>query len=959
MSYLHSNRFVLKNFFFSAAFFLMAFSGFSQSALTVKVVDVQKAPLPGVAIILKSLPDSALAAQGYTDTEGQFFQRNLQPGNYLIEAQLVGFEKGQQTITLQERMNRLPDWTLQESRALLKEATVTELQERATQKDDTTEFNAAAFKVNPDADASDLIKKMPGIEVQGGTVQAQGEAVKRVLVDGKEFFGNDPSLALKSLPADVIDKIQVFDRMSEQSQFTGFNDGNTEKTINITTKPGMNKGQFGKIYAGYGTDDRYKAGGNVNIFKGKRRLSFIGMTNNTNEQNFSTQDILQMTGGGGSPFGGRGGRPGFGGGADNFMTGNQNGINQTHSFGVNYSDEFWKGKLKVTGSYFFNQTNNQTDLRLNRQFLLETLPARFYDEIQNNTATNRNHRLNLRITADLDSMNKIILRPNLSFQDNRSNSSFTGSNFSEALKLINSTQTENFSDFSGYQFSNSLLWQRKLNKKGRTISTDLQTELNDRAGSATLFARNRFVTGADSLYVIDQSQESQITAQKLAVNVRYTEQITEKDQLEFNYEPAYQTNYSVQFTDRVDQLTGLPFRDAILSSDFDNFTTTHVAGISYQRSEKKMQFMISANYQNLRLEGDLRTPFETRIDRTWNKILPRAWFRYSFSKTKQFRTFYRARAITPSVQQLQEAVNNSNPLQLSTGNPNLDQGVNHFWVGRFNNINTVTNRNFFMFFNTQITTNYIGNSTFISPIDSILPNGITLPRGAQINRPENLGTSYSFRTYASYGFPLSFIKSNMSLNGGMSWQQSPGLINGARNISDFTNFNTGLTLGSNISEKIDFTLSYSAQYNILENSIQQNLNNNFFTHTAGISGQFAIYKGLIIQSDINQYMYAGLGEAFDLNFLLWNAGIGYKFLKNDAAELRLTVFDLLKQNNSIMRTVNETFVEDRQTTVLQRFFMLTFTYNLRNFKNGKAPEVQENNPYGFPPGMMPPPHLRR
>lgn len=948
----------MKNILLTCCLAFVAQAASAQTAVSVKFVDKSNLPLPGVAVTARLLPDSTLAAQGYADAAGLFFQRGLQTGAYLLEAQLVGFQTASKTVQLTARINQLPVWTLEEAREMLKEATVTELQERVTQKDDTTEFNAAAFKVNPDADASDLIKKMPGIEVQGGTIRAQGEDVKRVLVDGKEFFGNDPALALKSLPADVIDKIQVFDRMSEQSQFTGFNDGNTEKTINITTKPGMNKGQFGKVYAGYGTNERYKAGGNINWFQGKRRISFIAMSNNTNEQNFSMQDILQITGGGGS-LSGRGGRPGFGGGGDNFLSGQQNGINQTHSFGVNYSDDFMSGKLKITGSYFFNETNNTTDQLLNRQFLLEALPARFYDETQASNSMNRNHRFNVRITADVDSANKFIIRPNLSFQDNRSLTVFEGTNLTEAAKLLNNTATENGSDFNGYQFSNSLLWQRKLNKKGRTFSTDLQTEFNDRSGSATLLAQNRFMQVTDSLYVIDQAQESQITAQKLAVNLRYTEQLTAKDQLEFNYEPAYQTNYSVQLTDRIDQLSGLPFQDAILSSDFDNYLTTNTAGVSYQRNEEKMQFMVSANFQNLRLEGDLRTPFDTRIDRTWNNVLPRAWFRYSFSKTRQFRTFYRARTTTPSVQQLQEAVNNSNPLQLSTGNPNLDQGVSHFWVGRYNNINTATNRNFFMFFNTQITTDYIGNSTFIAPTDSLLPNGILLARGAQINRPENLGTAYSFRTFASYGMPVTKLKSNLSLNGGLSWQQSPGLINGLVNISDYTNFNAGMVLGSNISERIDFSINYAAQYNLVANSIQQNLNNNYFTHTAGISGQIILFKGLVLQSDFNQYIYSGLGDAFDLNFLLWNAGIGYKFLKNNAAELRLTVFDLLKQNNSIARTVNETFVEDRRTQVLQRFFMLTFTYNLRKFNSGKGPEeIELNNPV-MRPGMMPPGHPGR
>jgi hypothetical protein len=940
----------LKKITFLIIQLLWTFQIFAQSAVSAVFIDAEQKPLPGVAVVLRSLPDSAVAFQGFTDADGRIFARGLQPGSYQFSTSLIGYQPLDTNLMLDQRMNFLGTIVLNELASLLKEATVQELQERATQRGDTTDFNAAAFKVNPDADASDLARKMPGIEISGGTVRAQGEEVRRILVDGKEFFGQDPALALKSLPAEVIERIQVFDRLSDQSQFTGFNDGNTEKTLNIITKPGMNRGQFGKLYAGYGTDDRYQSGAIVNWFQGKRRLSFIGISNNINQQNFSSQDVLQITGG--RERGGRGGRPGFGGNND-FFVGNQNGINQTHSAGVNYSDN-WGKTMEVSASLFANRVDNMTESRLSRQFLLATLPVQRYDESEDRTSTNTNYRFNMRLTWEPDSLNKFIFQPSLSFQSNQLNNIFDGVNLTFGDKLLNSTQTTNDNRFSGYNSRNSLLWQRRLGEKGRTISTDLQGEFNDREGLALLLGNNLFARGTDSLFVQDQQQESQVTTQRAAVNLRYTEPLLNNYQLELSYEPSYQINSSVQWTNRFNDISGFyDLLDPVLSNDFDNYVTTHSTGAALQRSTEKMQFMVSGYFQHLRLEGDQRFPDENRIDRTFNNFLPRAWFRYSFSKSSQFRSFYRARTVTPSVQQLQEVVDNSNPLRLTTGNPHLIQGVSHFMVARYNHTNAASGRTLFAFVNLQMTTDFIGNTTLISFRDSLLPNGVLLAEGAQLNKPANIGNAYTIRSFVNYGFPLTAIKSNLNINGGGSWQQSPGLINNTANISDYYNTNAGLVLGSNISERVDFTISYNAQYNIVLNSIQQDLNNNYFTHTAAVSGQWMLWKGLVIQSDFNQYLYSGLGDDFDQRFALWNAGVGYKFLKNNAAELRLTVFDLLSQNNSISRMVNETYIEDRQVNVLQRFFMLTFTYNIRSFNQPKMDEGA-GGPGGLPPGVVPP-----
>ena len=275
--------------FFVFIIFLFSFT-FSLKAQTYSikgsVIDkTDTTSLIGVAVGLFSKKDSSVTKWTITDTLGKFELSGVEVGKYLFKVNYLGYKPYYREISVVSKDVRLRVKLEQDSK-LLQSVDINDVQTRVTQKGDTSEIYANAYKVNTDASVEDLIKKMPGITVENGVVKAQGEDVKKVLIDGKEFFGDDAALALKNLPAEIVDKIQVFDKLSDQSQFTGFNDGNTSKTINVVTKKGMSNGTFGKVYAGYGTDQRYHGGGNLNYFKGDRKLSILGLTNNINQQNF-------------------------------------------------------------------------------------------------------------------------------------------------------------------------------------------------------------------------------------------------------------------------------------------------------------------------------------------------------------------------------------------------------------------------------------------------------------------------------------------------------------------------------------------------------------------------------------------------------------------------------------------------------------------------------------------------
>jgi predicted GIY-YIG superfamily endonuclease len=279
-------------------------------------------------------------------------------------------------------------------------------------------------------------------------------------------------------------------------------------------------------------------------------------------------------------------------------------------------------------------------------------------------------------------------------------------------------------------------------------------------------------------------------------------------------------------------------------------------------------------------------------------------------------------------------INNTNPLFLTTGNPDLKQQYTNSFITRYTYTNTQKGQSFFGNLFIQTNQDYVANATYTASRDSVLSRSDTLFKGSQISKPVNLNGYLSARSFFTYGMPLKFIKSNLNWNAGISYIKTPGLINNVNNISKALNYNLGAVLSSNISQYVDFTVSYSANINTVKNSIQPNLNNNYFTQSAGVQANLLTKNGWFLQNDVTNQTYTGLTDGFNQSYWLWNAGIGKKFLKGQNGEVKLSVFDLLKQNRSITRNTTETYIEDVQNQVLQQYFMLTFTYKLKNF--GKA-----------------------
>lgn len=866
--------------------------------------------MPGAALILIDQGDTTLRRAAVSDQDGGFQFSAVAPGRYVLRASFIGFRTINLPLRVEGNMGEV---------MMQMEASVTELhavekvavQRRAEQQGDTTVFNAAAYKVNPDATAEDLLTKMPGITSGKDGVTAQGEKVTKVLLDGEEFFGNDATTVLKTLPAEVVEKVQVFDKLSDQAQFTGFDDGNTDKTINIITKSGANKGTFGTASAGYGTDDRHAASLSFHRFKGKQRISLIGQSNNVNQQNFAAQDLAGVSAGA-------------------FSVGNQPGIIRTRAIGLNFSDDF--GRTNVSGSYFFNQQHGLNTSLSDRTTYFSDVATQVAHSSSGRTTDHAGHNLNLRVKTDLDDANSLIIRPRLGLQRGTTASLVSSRVLNNEGALLSSSDHENRTDRNHVSFSNSMLFRHRFARKGRTFSANLNTSLGGQQGDGDLVAANNF-PGDTALADrrLDQYYDTDNFTQDHGLQLRYTEPVGEKGQVQLEVEPAIRLSDAEKLThDRDADQDGWEL-NAGLSNKALNTVRSLGGGLSYRYRGDGFRFNIGLDGRASDMHSEQTYPFNAVVDRSYANLLPNAMYSRNWGRQTRLRVMYRTSVSAPSISQLQTVVDNSDPLHLKTGNLGLDQTYRHAVTFRFNTIDSARTRPFFALLSLQGQQGRISNVTYAAALDSTLADGMVLPAGAQLTLPMNLDGYLSARALANYGMPVISLRSNLNLSVGGSVERLPGMVNGVRSFTMDNNANVGLVLGSNTGPNVDLTLGYTANFNSTRNDLRPSSNNDYYQGRLTGALKLALWGKWVLENQVDYQHYQGLGGDYDRDALVWNAAIGRKFLKHDALELRVSAFDLLGRNVRVAREVTDTYILDTATNMLQRYFLLSLRYTLRAF----------------------------
>jgi len=887
---------------------------------------IARQPVTSATITLMQKKDSSLISFTMTDNNGKFELTGIQNGEFRLLMTHVNYHSSSLVFKIDDEHKTidLGRIIMNDRAKVLSEVTVTSEAPPVTLVGDTVQYNAGSFKTQPNANVEDLLKKLPGVKVEkDGTVKAQGEKVQKVLVDGKEFFGNDPKVATKNLPADAIDKVQVYDKLSDQAQLTGFDDGNSEKTINLKLKKDKKKGAFGKINAGVGTDDRYQGKFNVNSFKGARQMSVIGMGNNTNAEGFSFMDILNFTGalsqlknGGNINLSINDNDP-----LSGLLGGNNSGINTTFGGGVNYNNIIGT-KTDFQSNYFYSRFNPNRISNIVRQYFS---PANIYNQNSYTDNLNNNHRLNLNADYQIDSFTSLKITPSFSYQKTKNKAVSDYNTLSEQGIVINDGNSNNLVNTEGYNLNTNILFRKRFHKKGRTFSLNLLTNLNSSEGDGSLksitsfFDPNSSQRNFDSINQINNTESDLKGYNAKAV---YTEPVFKKSLLEFSIGKSNTISTSSKTT--YDYNKGNGKYDLInpgLTNDYKNFYDYVNTGLRFRKQAKTYNYSVGLSWQQSDLEGKVIGSLkDSTLRKRFSDLLPNARFQYYFSKLKNILVNYCSSTNQPTVSQLQPVPDNSNPLYIKLGNPNLKQEYMSTLRVNASFVNPYKNRNFFIFLTAQQTNNKIVSYDKINEL------------GVDSVRPVNVNGVYNLNGTVSWGFPVRFLKGSLDISSNIAYDKGKQLVGDAVNKIQVNKINT-ITLGPQVrlemsaTEKLNLSLTSGLNYSRSGYSIESARNSTFINQEYSGAIDWQLPKGFFISSDLNYSIYNYM-SGFNTTVPLWNASISKQMLHFNRGELKFAVNDILNKNVHINHNSNQNYIEDSRVNSLRRFFLLSFTYSL-------------------------------
>lgn len=896
------------------------------------VKDTASHPVEGATVSFIENKDTARTT---TDSKGMFSFADRRTTSFLLLIESVSMKtfNKQYAFETQSNLINIRNIVLEPKVNILQDVTVT-ANKAINIKEDTISYTADSFKVRPNALVEDLLKKLPGLEVdKDGNITAQGKSVTKVRVNGKDFFNGDIKTATRELPADMIERVDIIDDYGDQAAFTGVKDGDAQKIINLQIKKDKNNGFFGNASAGKGTEGRYAGSLSAFHFANELQLSLIGNANNNNNDMFSFS-APGLGGGGGGGGMGRGGMGGMvsamGGGALQQAMGggggNANGISDTKSIGVNIRTPL-SPEANMYGSYQYTHKNTNTISNTSQQTLFD---KNSFNTLQNSllNTIGDNHRLSLNVEYNIDTSNYLKISPSLAYRTNDNGNTSTAESFVDSKFLRTSSATEYSSNAKAPNLSGNILFNHKFSKRGRNLSINLggsnvstsqeddndnETLYYDTTGASIGLNQNRFTNQSNTNgnhNLRFSYQEPLSKTQSLEFNYSYTRSIAANDKLVYNVDAN--NNNKKKLVDS-------------LSNDYENIYYTNRFGLNYRVTQKKYNYSIGMAIQPAQLNSVSKV---NTYSQNLVNYLPTARFSYKFSRSRSFDINYSGRTSQPTYTQLQPVTDNTDPLNVTIGNPNLRPEFTNTLNLRYNNFDIAKGNVFF------------GNFSMSLTSDKIITNSISKRAGAQETRYLNDNGYYSASGFYYFSKPFKNRRYNVSINGSINYINNIAYINTERNIG--RNWIVTQTLKGTINTNSWLELGTSATYVLNSNrySLANSLNSQVSNYILSSDAKFYLPANFIISYDVQKTINKGFTSNFTDPFIV-NSYIEKKLFKSQNGSIKLQALDMFNENANVSRSVSNNVITDSYTNRLGRYYMLTFSLRLSRFGGANVNSMQQ------------------
>jgi hypothetical protein len=911
------------------ALVLLSLSTFSQLKnieISGKIINLDtKLPLESATIYLQRVKDSSIITYTISDKKGAFLIENRTVEKLVdFYVSYNGYKTYYKRLKLDKPKLSLKNILLSENTNEL-DAIVIMSQAPITIKKDTLEFNVKSFKTKKNANIEDLLRELPGVEVsEAGKIKINGKEVNKVLLNGKPFFGNDPTIATRNLSKDIIKKIQVSDTKTDDEAFTGEKGKQTNKTINLVIDKDKNKGVFGKIAAGLGTDKRNEYAGMFNRFDNDLRISALVGGNNINEPGFSFGEIRKM-------FGGQSGN------VNNQLFGFGNGgINTSNNVGVNFVDT-WGKKVDPSANYFYSNSNSVNDTKSNRETILPDNSSFFTNYNSTTNGDVQKHSIETKVLIKPDSMLRITIKPQYRATTVVSNFTNNETSLNEDSELINESNSTSSKETSTNFFSNNINMTRKYGANGGFYKLNIFNNLKKTA-TEDLFKSDVAIFG-NTPSTITRNQLNDIKDSNATLNIGtvfriYLIKKLISIDLEYNYKKYTEENIrnSFDFNTTKNQFENTINTD--LSSNFSYKNTVSLPGFDLHYQKKRWSTTLSTKYVFRTLENNdfLRPQFS--LKRKFNAVKIRSTINYRSPKSS-FGLKYNLENTPPKLSQLQTFVDITNPLNLTIGNPDLAPVNNHNFSFYYNKNNYQKGNNFYAYIISRFENNKIVAK---QTVDSDLIRRTTFT---------NTNGNFDARAYIDYSKKVkldTLNKKTLNIHLGIhpSIRRAVNFFNGVQYAANSSTISPNLNFNFNWRKITDISLSYNLRYTKNSFDIESLQQENFTVHSIYSRSRTDFGKKLEWSNVIRYNYNPNVADGFQKSAWFWNSTLAYSILK-DKATLSLKAYDILNQNTNARRIINQNFIEDRQSTVLQRYVMLSFSWKFNTL--GKKGEVNDSSRY--------------